>query len=190
MKLRRLREGTENVASSMSNLGSIDIGITIDKLVAGGTGGWQLAFPWFLGCFLSHCCMRLRCSFPPFLLLHWWGPIIIFIATIFTYLRHFLPQSLDTFVWPQLPCFPHYFSCRFPLIHLISVVIHVTFSHSYPTAHTTLGVLYTPPGCPVGLRQSSGHPPDSGHLYWTPLDVRWLSGDCPVIVQWLSGEVT
>ena len=25
---------------------------------------------------------------------------------------------------------------------------------------------------PVGLRQSGGHPPDSGHLYWTPLDVR------------------
>ena len=25
---------------------------------------------------------------------------------------------------------------------------------------------------PVRLRQSGGHPPDSGHLYWTPLDVR------------------
>jgi len=31
-----------------------------------------------------------------------------------------------------------------------------------------IGVLYTPPGCPVGLRQSGGHPPDSA--------------GCPVIV--------
>ena len=41
---------------------------------------------------------------------------------------------------------------------------------------------------PVGLCQSGGHPPDSGHLYWTPLDVRWLSGDCPVIVRWSNLE--
>jgi hypothetical protein len=44
-KFKRLREGTEHVASLMSNLGSINISITIDKLIAGGTGGWQLAFP-------------------------------------------------------------------------------------------------------------------------------------------------
>jgi hypothetical protein len=45
MKSKRLIEGTEHVAGLISNLGSINISITSNKLIAVGTGEWQLALP-------------------------------------------------------------------------------------------------------------------------------------------------
>jgi len=78
----------------MSTLGGISVSITLNKLVAGGTAGGQLAFLGFLWHFLGRRSTRLGHGFHPLLLLRWWGPIIFLIAITFIYPGCFLPRPL------------------------------------------------------------------------------------------------
>ena len=44
-------------------------------------------------------------------------------------------------------------------------------------------VLYTPPGCPVGLRSDSASPVDIHRTLVICTGLCWMSGDCLVIVR-------